>query len=76
MKQNGTLLVFAQTAVFFYIINRAVFGATARLFDLHATTSLGGIYLVSLAMLVVLYLLCLWYRQYKSAHHDSRMRFI
>jgi hypothetical protein len=38
--------------------------------------SLGWIFLVSLAMLVFLYPLCLWYRQYKSAHRDSWVRFI
>lgn len=76
VRQNGPLLVFGQTALFFYIIHRIVFDASARLFDLHATMSLGGIYLVSLAMLVFLYPLCLWYRQYKSAHRDSWVRFI
>ena len=55
------MLVFGQTALFFYIIHRIVFDGTARLFDLNATMSLGSIYLVSLAMLVLLYPLCLWY---------------
>jgi uncharacterized membrane protein len=76
VKQNGPLLLFGQTALFFYIVHRIIFDSSARLFDLHASMSLADVYLVSLAMLVFLYPLCLWYRRYKSAHRDSWVRFI
>lgn len=76
VKQNGPLLLFGQTALFFYIVHRIVFDSSARLFNLHASMSLAEVYLVSLAMLVFLYPLCLWYRRYKAAHRDSWVRFI
>lgn len=76
VKQNGPLLLFGQTALFFYIVHRIIFDSSARLFDLRASMSLADVYLVSLAMLVFLYPLCLWYRRYKSAHRDSWVRFI
>ena len=70
------LLLFGQTALFFYIVHRIIFDSSARLFDLQASMGLADIYLVSLAMLVFLYPLCLWYRRYKAAHRDSWVRFI
>jgi hypothetical protein len=75
-KQNGPLLLFGQTALFFYVIHRILFDGSAQLFDLHATMTLTKIYFVSLAMLVFLYPLCLWYRGYKANHRDSWVRFI
>ena len=76
VRQNGPLLVFGQTALFFYIIHRVIFDGSARLFDLQASMGLTGVYMASLAMLVFLYPLCLWYRRYKAAHRDSWVRFI
>ena len=76
VRQNGPLLLFGQTALFFYIVHRIIFDSSARLFDLQASMGLADIYLVSLAMLVFLYPLCLWYRRYKAAHRDSWVRFI
>ncbi len=76
VKQNGPLLLFGQTALFFYVIHRIIFDGSARLFNLHTTLPLTNIYFVSLAMLVFLYPLCLWYRRYKVDHRDSWVRFI
>ena len=76
VKQNGPLLLFGQTALFFYVVHRVIFDGSSRLFNLHATLTLADIYLVSLAMLVFLYPLCLWYRRYKADHRDSWVRFI
>ena len=60
VKQNGSLLLFGQTTLFFYVIHRVIFDGSSRLFNLHATMTLTDIYFVSLAMLVFLYPLCLW----------------
>ena len=76
VKQNGPLLLFGQTALFFYVVHRVIFDGSSRFFNLHATLTLTEIYIVSLAMMVFLYPLCLWYRRYKAEHRDSWVRFI
>jgi len=76
VRQNGPLLVFGQTALFFYIMHRIVLDGTAALFDLQGFGSLGETYVISAAMLLVLYPACLWYRQYKQEHPQSWLRYI
>jgi len=73
---NGPLLVFGQTALFFYIMHRVILDGTAALFDLQGFGGLAEAYIISAAVLVVLYPTCIWYRNYKQAHPQSWVRYI
>jgi uncharacterized membrane protein len=73
---NGPLLVFGQTALFFYIMHRIILDGTAALFDLQGFGGLAETYIISAAVLVVLYPTCIWYRSYKQAHPQSWVRYI
>jgi uncharacterized membrane protein len=74
-NKNGVLLVFGQTAFFFYVVHRAVFDFSAHWFGLSDAWGLGASLLASLAMLVALYPACRWYRSFKRAHPESVLRF-
>jgi len=76
IRQNGPLLVFGQTALFFYIMHRIILDGSAALFDLHGFGGLGETYIISLATLLALYPACLVYRQYKKDHPHSWVRYI
>lgn len=76
VRPNGPLLVFGQTALFFYIMHRIILDGSAALFDLHGFGGLGETYIISAAVLLVLYPTCLWYRQYKQKHPHSWVRYI
>ena len=73
---NGPLLVFGQTALFFYIMHRIILDGTAALFDLHGFGGLQETYIISAVVLLVLYPCCIWYRNYKTAHPQSWVRYI
>ena len=74
---NNPLLVYGQTALFFYMLHFVLLGAGAM-----ATT--GGIMLAGLAetwiaaaaVLVVLYPVCRWFRTRKRRHPDSFLQYI
>jgi uncharacterized membrane protein len=73
---NNPLLVFGQTALFFYLLHMAMLGAPAVAFDLIGKGSLLWAYGAALTTLVVLYPICHKYRSYKSTHPDSWVRYI
>jgi len=75
-KPDGPLLVFGQTALFFYIMHRIILDGSAALFDLHGFGGLTETYIISLIVLLVLYPTCLWYRNYKQSHPQSWVRYI
>jgi uncharacterized membrane protein len=75
VRHNGVLLVFGQTAFFFYVVHRFVFDVSAHWFGLQGFGDLTTTMIVSLAMLMALYPCCRWYRSYKRAHPDSVLRF-
>ena len=75
IRHNGVLLVFGQTAFFFYVVHRFVFDVSAHWFGLQGFGDLTTTMIVSLAMLIALYPCCRWYRSYKRAHPDSVLRF-
>lgn len=76
VRPNGPLLLFGQTALFFYIMHRIILDGSAALFDLHGFGGLGETYIISLATLLALYPACLVYRQYKKDHPHSWVRYI
>ena len=76
VRPNGVLLVFGQTAMFFYLVHRLVLEVPATYFGLRGVGDLSTTYIVSVIMLVLLYPLCRWYRTFKAAHPDSFLKYI
>jgi uncharacterized membrane protein len=75
VRQNGILLVFGQTAMFFYIVHRMVLEIPATYFGLRGFGDIGTTYIVWAVLLVLLYPVCRWYRTFKSAHPDSVLKY-
>ena len=76
VRKNGPLLVFGQTALFFYLVHRLILEGIAHWLDYRGFGDLEETYITATAMLVILYPLCLWYRKVKQAHTQSLLRFI
>ena len=75
VRPNGPLLVFGQTAMFFYLVHRLAFEIPATYFGLRGAGDLSTTYIVAAAMLVALYPACLWYRSLKAAHPQSVLKY-
>ena len=76
MRLGNPILVFGQTAFFFYVLHIVVLEMSARALNLHARMGLGTAYLATIAVLILLYPCCLWYRRYKAAHPGGWARYI
>ena len=76
VRPNGIMLVFGQTAMLFYLIHRVVLEGLAQWGGLRGFSGLRATYLIALVFLVVLYLICRWYRGYKREHPGGWTRFI
>ena len=76
VRRNGPLLVWGQTAMFFYLVHRFVFDASAHYGGLQGIGTISTTYIVGILALVVLYPLCLWYRSFKAAHPQSFLKYI
>jgi uncharacterized membrane protein len=70
------ILVFGQTAFFFYVLHIVILEMSARALNLHEIMGLGAAYLATIAVLILLYPLCLWYRRYKRSHPGGWARYI
>lgn len=75
VRQNGVLLVFGQTAMFFYLIHRLVLEIPATYFGLRGAGNLATTYIVSAALLVALYPACRWFRGVKAAYPDTLLKY-
>ena len=75
VRPNGVLLVFGQTAMFFYLVHRLAFEIPATYFGLRGAGGLGTTYIAWAVMIVLLYPACRWYRTVKSAHPQSILRY-
>jgi uncharacterized membrane protein len=75
VRQNGVLLVFGQTAMFFYLVHRLVLEVPATYFGLRGAGNLATTYLVSFGLLVLLYPACLWFRTVKATHPNSLLKY-
>jgi hypothetical protein len=76
VRENGVLLVFGQTAMFYYLVHRLAFEIPATYFGLRGIGGLVHTYVAAAVMLIVLYPLCRWYRGYKAAHATSFLQYI
>jgi uncharacterized membrane protein len=73
---NNPVLVFGQTALFFYVTHILLYNVTARVLGLQRA---GGLVMSTVAMLAglaVLYPACRWYRAFKAAHPSSVLRYL
>ena len=73
---NGVLLVFGQTAMFFYLIHRIVLEGSATWLGLRGFLTIREVYILTVVLLVILYYLCLWYRDFKKRHPGSWTRYL
>jgi uncharacterized membrane protein len=76
VRKNGPLLVFGQTAMFFYLIHRIVLEGLAQWGGLRGQWGLRETYIAAGVFLVILYPMCLWYRSYKKAHPQGWTQFV
>jgi uncharacterized membrane protein len=76
VRVSNPLLVFGQTAFFFYILHIVILELSARALKLYMRMGLGTTYLATAAVLVLLYPCCLWYRRYKASHPGGWARYI
>jgi uncharacterized membrane protein len=75
VRQNGPLLVFGQTAMFFYLLHRMVLEIPATYLGLRGIGDISTTYIVWVLMLVPLYWTCIWYRDVKKAHPESFLKY-
>jgi len=76
VRPNGPLLVFGQTAMFFYMAHRLAFEIPATYFGLRGIGDISTTYIVSAVALVALYPACRWYRTVKAANPASILRYL
>jgi uncharacterized membrane protein len=70
------ILVFGQTAFLFYVLHIVILEMAARALNLHEKMGLGTAYIATIAVLILLYPCCLWYRRYKAEHPGGWARYI
>jgi uncharacterized membrane protein len=75
VRRNGVLLVYGETAMFFYLVHRLALEIPATWFGLRGAGDLQTTYTVAAVLLVALYPACLWYRKFKAAHPDSILKY-
>ncbi|MDR4517761.1 MAG: heparan-alpha-glucosaminide N-acetyltransferase domain-containing protein [Nitrosomonas sp.] len=73
VRRNGPVLVFGQTALFFYLAHFAVLALLSAVFD---RGDLEMAYLMALLALLMLYPVCLVYRRIKWQNPQSVLRFV
>jgi uncharacterized membrane protein len=76
IRPNGVLLVFGQTALFFYLLQRIILEGLAQWGGLRGAGGLTTTYAVAFIFLVILYPVCRWYRNYKRRHHGGWTSFM
>jgi uncharacterized membrane protein len=75
VRRNGPLLVYGQTAMFFYLVHRLVLEIPATYFGLRGFGDISTTYIVWALLLVPLYYACIWYRKMKTSHPDSVLKY-
>jgi uncharacterized membrane protein len=75
VRANGPLLLFGQTAMFYYLLHRLALEIPATYFGLRGIGDISTTYIVWALMLVPLYYACLWYRKVKTSHPNSVLKY-
>jgi uncharacterized membrane protein len=75
VRKNGVLLVFGQTAMFFYLVHRLALEIPATYFGLRGAGNLATTYIVTAGLLIILYPACRWYRTLKATHSNSFLKY-
>jgi uncharacterized membrane protein len=73
---DNPVLVFGQTAFFFYVVHIFFYEVTARLLGLHMQEGLLVSTVATTVGLVVLYPVCRWYRGFKAKHAGTMLRYM
>jgi len=74
--RNGPLLVFGQTAFFFYVVHMPALHLAAAALGMHKSGGLLEATVASAIGLIALYPACRLYRSYKRAHPESLLRYL
>jgi uncharacterized membrane protein len=75
VRPNGPIIVFGQTAMFFYLVHRLALEIPATYFGLRGFGDISTTYIVWALMLVPLYYACIWYRNVKTSHPESILKY-
>lgn len=75
-RSRSPILVFGQTALFFYVLHQLILGVPAMLLGVMGKGALWHAYVAAAIALCVLYPLCLWFRALKSRHPQSLLRYV
>jgi len=73
---NNPVLVFGQTAFFFYVVHIFFYETTARLLGMHMRETLLVSTIAMTVGLIVLYPVCRWYRGFKAKHVGTVLRYM
>ena len=76
IRNRNPLLVFGQTAFFFYLIHMHILIFSGLALGMFMQQGLGTAYLAALAVLILLYPLCLWFRRFKARRPKGWVRYI
>ncbi len=75
-RRDGILLVFGQTAMFFYLAHRLTMETLATWGGMRGMGDLSDALWISAMMLLWLYPMCHWYRALKARHPDTFLRYL
>ena len=76
VRNRNPLLVFGQTAFFFYLIHMHILIFSALALGMFMQHGLGAAYLAALGVLILLYPVCLWFRRFKARRPRGWVRYI
>lgn len=77
VRDRGPLLVFGQTALFFYLLHFPLLaGSALAIFGEMGSSTLVVAYLAAFVALLALYPICLGYRRLKRAYPTSLLRLV
>ena len=76
VRRNNPILVFGQTALFFYLLHIVILELSAHALGMHMKMGLGAAYVATITVLILLYPCCRWYRDFKASHPRSWARYI
>lgn len=76
IRNRNPLLVFGQTAFFFYLIHMHILIFSGLALGMFMQRGLGAAYLAALGVLILLYPVCLWFRRFKARRPKGWVRYI